>query len=54
MSKTLMLFALLVVVALVFSALTVRSFLRERRAAALPPEPEQDSPGYPTSPPRPY
>ena len=54
MSKTLLLFVLLVVVALVFSVLTVRSFLQERRAAALPVEPEQDSPDYPTSPPRPY
>jgi hypothetical protein len=54
MSKTLMLFTLLVAVALVLSALAVRSFLQERRAAALPVETEQDSPDDPPSPPRPY
>jgi len=52
-SKTLLLFALLVLIALVFSALAVRSFLQERRAAPPPVEGEQDSPDYPT-PPRPY
>jgi hypothetical protein len=54
MSKTLMLFLLLVVVAVVLSALTVRAFLQERRAGALPAEEEQDSLDYPPSPPRPY